>query len=230
MPRLTVHRREYALWTEPDGYRCACWIEYCFDPVHAAWGAPRTWVSDDDFFHVWTGLPAVEIEAPLGARLVERTPAPVKDGERRPPELRCVWPRQSAEIAGEEWGLDAEICYRLAQSGERGFSMAKRRQDDGPTLFDAAPEAAAPEVGAYGPARRGGGAAMAIADLADDGPRFERTGAAIDRAERLERAIREALPWLVEMGGRPPMPLTAHNILRAALEAAEAPGGAGEAA
>lgn len=56
---------------------------------------------------------------------------------------------------------------------------------------------------------------------------FARSGAAIDqveplraRVDRLERAIREALPWLVEMGGRPAMPLSALNILEAALEAA----------
>lgn len=66
---------------------------------------------------------------------------------------------------------------------------------------------------------------------ADDAPNYARPLDQVEplqaRVDRLERAIREALPWLTELGGRTAMPLTALNILESALEASS---GAGEAA
>jgi hypothetical protein len=57
---------------------------------------------------------------------------------------------------------DAEAVYHLAARGEDGYrlegddTMAKTKRDDGPTLFGGA-EGDAPAVGAYGPAKQGGG-------------------------------------------------------------------------
>jgi hypothetical protein len=233
VPDLTIHRREYALWTEDESYRCAVRVEYHFDPPPPGWTLSRSRRSDADLIHVYTALPPAIVAAPPGARLVERTPSPRPGGGRRPPELRCVWPRQSAELPGEEWGLDAEICYRLATSGEKGFSMGRRRQeDDGPTLFDG-PE---PAVGAYGPARRGGGGV----ETGPTGPRpdyapdyvpaaFGASDVALDQVEALRGGIARALDQLRRAidGDEPARVVTARAILEGLIEA---PAGAGEAA
>lgn len=218
---IPIYRREYSIFR--GGWCCARWIEHDFAPIDG--GQAREWTSDADFLHRSLPLAPVEVEVPLGSKIVERVTT-VTDRLAGPRLIRVLaWHRDA-------WGLTAgAVCLR-ASIGDRDFRMAKRRREDGPGLFGDLPEPEA--VGAYGqpadipdpgpviPASR--------ADIPDRGPAaplrvappwepvpFGRSGAAIDRVEQLEAAIREALPWLLDEGGRKPMPLTARNILEAAL-------------
>lgn len=202
---ITVHRREYAIFA--GEYRCATWIDLDFAPVDGQ-TLPSEWLSEgDDFLHQTVPLPPVEVECPIGSKLVERQTG-------RGPATRLAY-------HADPYGIDAAAVYYLAMLGERGFRVARKRQEDGQLgLFGAEPGPAG--VGAYGRPADIPAVPGCIPKSAPDIPPgdpvpFGRSGAAIDRAERLERAIREALPWLDEDAGICYRPLTAANILREAL-------------
>lgn len=226
---IPIYRREYAILRA--GWCCARWIDYDFAPIeHQA----REWTSDADYLHRSQPLAPVEVEVPAGAKIVERLTT-ITDKLTGPRLVRVLcW-------YGDAWGLTAGAVYMRAMVGsDKEFRMAKRRKDDGPDLFGFGFEPAAAAVGAYGqpadipdpgpviPADREIIPAPAPEPAAeplritppweDDGPvPFGRSGDAIDRADRLEAAIREALPWLIDDDGQTPRPLTARNILEAAL-------------
>lgn len=217
MPAILIHRREYSLWTPDGGYRCAVWFEYHFDPAPPGWRTCRVRRSDGEFLHQWQPLAPIEARAPPGARLVERAGP-------RGPEVRCVWPALPGSYPAEDWGLDAEICGRLAARGEKGWAMATRKKDDGPGLFDGE-GVADPGASAYPravtPPGRGGAAPR------DEAP-FPASGEAIDRVDRLEAGIARALGQL-RAALEPGQEHRAASA-RAILEGLLGPAGAGEEA
>ncbi len=132
---IPVYRRRVDLYS--GSYRAAAWADYSFDELFA--GEPAG-VGPGGCRRAEAELPAVHVVPPPLSRLVERDVDRIARGRiSRGPALRLSVPGQT------DWGYDAEIAYRLATLGERGFAMAKRRHD-GPTLFgepDNHPEATA---------------------------------------------------------------------------------------
>lgn len=191
---ITVYRRRVDLYS--GTYRAAAWVDYSFDELFA--GEPSSG-GPGGCRRVEAELPAVEIQPPPLSRLVERDVDRVVGNRRsRGPALRLAVPGQT------DWGYDAEIAYRLAALGERGFTMARRR-DDGPSLFGDQPEVTAhPEASAYPRAatrpeppppppptrlERDRGELVAIARKVVDAHH----AALVDRIAGLEDAIRRAL-------------------------------------
>lgn len=189
MPILTLYPAEHAILARQNT-AAARWVEWSFEPVSEHFGLGRTGMR----VCRWPMAP-VAVRVPPGAKVED---VPVACDRCR----ECRDGRTVRRVAG----YDAETVHYLAERGEKGFrieegEMAKRKQE-GPMLFG--DEHAIREVGDAPP---------------DDFIPFAHSGAAIDRSERLEAAIREALPWLDDEDGRTPRPLTARNILETALGA-----------
>lgn len=241
---VTIHRREYSLWNEDESYRAAFWIEYAFE-ARTGWDDHRMFRSEAEYLHRWDSLPPVEVSVPSGARLVERTPEPVKGRKDLPPETRLAWPSRPSD-PGDEYGLCAHVIHYLASRRERGFAIvaAKKRRDEGPSLFGSATEAepAPPLVGAYGAAKRGtapdpptfSGSWTAFVPMPSDPmsaeSAFSTSGAAIDQVEQLRTGIARALDQLRRAidGDEPARIVTARAILEGLIEA-PARAGAGAA-